>query len=41
MRVLTHGQIREINGCERLKCHGLLVYLKEVVFGNSPSDHET
>ena len=38
-------KIEETNGCERLGCHGLPVlceaYLQEVVFENSPSDHET
>jgi hypothetical protein len=33
-------------GCERSKCHGLLVvlcqaYLQEVIFEYNPSDHET
>ena len=28
---------RALNGCERLKCH----YTQDVVFKNSPSDHET
>jgi hypothetical protein len=43
--VLTHDEIESINGCEILECHGLMVlcevYLQEVVFENSPSDHET
>ena len=42
---LTHDKIEYINGCERSECHGLLVlclvYLQEVVFENSTSDHET
>ena len=29
MRVLTHDTIEQINGCERLKCHGLPVVLCE------------
>ena len=44
-RVLRHDEIEYINGCEILECHGLVVlgyaYLKEVVFKNNPSDHET
>ena len=44
--VLTHGKTKSINGRERSECHGLPTalceaYLQEVVFGNSPSDHET
>ena len=45
VRVFTHDNIKQINGCERSECHGLPVlcwaYLQEVVLGNSPSDHKT
>ena len=45
VRVLTHDKMKWINSCERLDCHGLLVFcyacLQEVVFENNPSDHET
>ena len=45
LQVLTHNKIKQINGCKCSECHGLLVlckvYLQEVVFENSPSDHET
>ena len=44
MRILTHDEIKETNGCEHLEYHGLPVisyqtFLQEVVFDNS--DHET
>ena len=45
MQVLIHDKIELTNGCERSECNGLPVlcqaYLKEVVFENNPSDHET
>ena len=45
MQVLIYVKIEQINGCECSECHGLLdlcrAYLQEVVFENSPSDHET
>jgi hypothetical protein len=43
--VLTHDKIGQINDCEHPECHGLPVLcsacLLEVIFENSPSDHET
>ena len=45
MQVLNHDKIDKTNNCERSEYHGLLdlcyAYLREVVFENNPSDHET
>ena len=42
VQVLTHDEMEEINGCERLKCHGLPVVLyPRGGLWKYPSDHET